>query len=300
MEYYTAEEVYNKMNQHSGLKSNGLKFEDFILKRNIFIDGFEYQKKLLSSKPFKRNSENHKISNYGIYNGWRSYSLADATITDFSNEYDEIELKYYYGNNGTREKGVSIDNNNIFIPMDKLSCNRHFVFVFAIKNKNVMLYNIYCNALMDNGQPIGYINPTFYKEIKFIIATNEGFLYYNYTDDLTENLKKDNPDLKLKPTNIYPTIWNEELFVVDNRSIGYPLDILALNGKIKPIVYIPSNKFKKCYIENEDNHHTAYKDLVVRMEPLDFDKDDDYYIDYDKYCIRKGIKINTVNNDIDV
>jgi hypothetical protein len=153
---------------------------------------------------------------------------------------------------------------------------------------------------MDNGQPIGYINPTFYKEIKFIIATNEGFLYYNYTDDLTENLKKDNPELKLKPTNIYPTIWNEELFVVDNRSIGYPLDILALNGKIKPIVYIPSNKFKKCYIENEDNHHTAYKDLVVRMEPLDFDKDEDYYIDYDKYCIRKGIKINTVNNDIDV
>lgn len=303
-EYYTAEEVYYELNDKIGMKSNGLKFEDFVIKHNIYINIKQesddtHLMKLLNNVPMKRNSDNPFITKYGVYNGLSVYSLADATITDFSTANDEIELKYYYGNIDTKEKGVSVSNENVFIPLDKLTCNRHFVLVFCIKNNKVMLYNIYCTVLKDNGEPIGYINTNYFKEIKFIIAHNEGFLYYNYTDDLTNNFNKLNGDLFLIKTDDYPKMWYDDLYIVDNRCIKYKQDTMIMNGKIKPIVYIPSDKFKECFIQKEESYHRVYRSMISHIEPLDFDKDIDYFNDYNNYCIRKGIKTKNDNKDID-
>jgi len=271
--FYSPNEIHYKLKMQNTFKSDGHKFEDLIFRSAVYIKDEDNFKKI-SDYPLYYSNDNPLIRDKIFDNGIVKYSLGDATITDFSNVNDEIEVKYYYGKN----------NQNIYLPIDKLTSNKHFDLIFCIKDGLVKLYNIYCKLARNDGLYIGYINKNFYKNLIFIVAMDSGTYFYDFTEDLLNN-----KNYTLTKTNAYPKIHDEDLYILDSRGIGYKQDIIILNDKIKPIVYIPIDKFKEVYILKDIVSYIHWWEQNLIIDPLDFDKDEDFYIDYKGFLIRKRL-----------
>lgn len=244
--YFTPCNLYDYISAKNTFMKNGLIFENICLQNSIkYIDQFE-MKNVFSKKNLFLSSTLDILQDHYIDNELGKFKLKQACLTDLTNDEDEIEIKYYYGNENTLENGMFKDN--IFIPIGKLEGNTLFIPFYTIHKNRIKLYNIWCTHIV-NGQEIGFINSTYNKNYKFIIAHNNGIDYYNFTDDMTDDYNNE--------TNKFHYIINEQLslkvgkqiFVVDMLKSSYMIKKHNILGKNKLVANIPSTKLKPCYIK---------------------------------------------------
>ena len=232
--YYTDYQIED-MTLNSGIQ-RGLAFEQIVFDHtvNCFVEGgikpvFNPTGKMLTEN-------NKKLKGITVNFRGETYDLGKSAITDISTELCEIEVKYYYTLSLKKD-------DDIFLPINKLTQNRHFQLYYILYNNEIWLYNIWCTY-----NNIGWINPKGkYKKHKFIIGHKNGFLVYDYTADLTKNaaLPLHEREIVLNPI----TIDGIDLLFVGDRDLKYPMITEEINGQDIDCVVIPNYRYRQCYIK---------------------------------------------------
>ena len=156
---------------------------------------------------------------------------------DFSTPTHDIELKFYL---------EFSDIEPLPIPKTKFLGSAIFKPYFRVVRGKVKLYNIWCEQLKD------WVNKEFDKEILFVIMTNKGLVYYDYTDDLTISMnssggwRKTPFDIQVN-TEGKVDREGDELLRVNTSS--YKDKVHRFGDDDKPCFMLPDNKLKNCYIK---------------------------------------------------
>ena len=237
--YYGAGEVFDSFDNES---QKGMQFEIFIYNHEIqyFCGGTIFNVFRAAGKMMTNTNTVIPEITMGIYP--KEYQLRDATITDISTKDEEIEIKYFYD--------LDLEYEDLYIPVNKFTENSLFELFFCIRDEQIVLYNIWSRTII-NGNPIGWINKGNYKKMKFIIGHRSGFVFYDYTADLTNQSKEASPKIKLVPIASGFGGATEDLYIVSRSSINYPIASRTLNGKPKDCVILPIGSYSACYIKKK-------------------------------------------------
>jgi hypothetical protein len=224
--------IEDTMKQAGG--SNGKKFEAYLINKTIQTltvdDGF----KVLYDKRGIMNNESHP--DLQVVATGQSYSLAEASMYDFSTPTHDIELKFYL---------EFSDDEPLPIPITKFLGSTIFKPYFRVVSGKVKLYNIWCEQLKD------WVNKEFDKEILFVIMTKKGLVSYNYTDDLTISMnssgwRKTPFDIQFNSEGKVDREGDELLRV---NTSSYKDKVHRFGDDDKTCFMLPVDKLKNCYIK---------------------------------------------------
>ena len=207
-------------------KSTGLKFEDYVIKHNIYVDmpdGREVS--LYNKKTIRENSANSAIEHLYTYikpdGSTISYNLRNSTLYDLSNTTLEVELKYFIEN----------DISNLPISIGKWTGNKHWIpYYIQEPGGTIKLYNIWSNDMNK------WVNDVYNKDVVFVIAYKDGTVYYNLTDDLSSG--------KFDLHSI--TKDGKSLIIINPKKFPYTVDLIGGD----PFIRLPRDCYKQCYIKN--------------------------------------------------
>ena len=213
--------------------SNGKKFESYLINKTLqTINNESGLEVLYDRRGIINNVDNPSLQ---VQAHGYSYSLAEASLYDFSTPTHDIEVKYYTEIN-------SLDD--VAIPLEKFFGNKHFTPYFRVVNGEVKLFNVWCDEIND------WVNKENDKEVLFVIMTSKGIVTYNYTDDLTRSLnstwRKTPFDIRLNELNRVDREGNLLLAVYNYT---YKPVVRNFGKGNKDCCFLPEDKLKYCYIK---------------------------------------------------
>jgi hypothetical protein len=227
------EKIVEDTMKQSG-ESNGKKFEAYLINKTIQTLTVEDGFKVLYDKRGIMNNESHP--DLQVVATGQSYSLAEASMYDFSTPTHDIEIKFYL---------EFSDDEPLPIPITKFLGSAIYNPYFRVVNGKVKLYNIWCEQLKD------WVNKEFDKEILFVIMTDKGLVSYNYTDELTTSMnssgwRKTPFDIQLNSEGKVDREGNELLRVLTS---SYKNKVHKFGDDDKTCFMLPVDKIKNCYIK---------------------------------------------------
>lgn len=208
----------------------GIKFEQFLLDKEVTEIHETGYSPIYDVSKMRSNDTNIKLSSQIVTVDGETYGLNRATIYDISSPGLEVELKYY-------DKAESLDD--IYIPIDKFTSNRHFIPYFASHKGEFKLYNIWCKDTNE------WVNADYYKSVLFTIGYKNGVCYYDLTDDMTKG------NLRLQEVKERSVKKGLKLYRLFDDGISYPMRQYTFNKKSKLSVNIPSSSLNECYIKKK-------------------------------------------------